>query len=140
MQARLPIQVHVGYKKPRTYALTPSRKHIAKAVARKSKQALVAECMKDTQTRGHILKRMGMVMRNELISMCTESTNSILRSHSTVVMCNFSWDKLVSELALKAPVFLSIIRAVTQTRRPRANQSAVIGMCAAILLKHSLAS
>ena len=64
------IQVHVGYERPRAYALTPSCKHIVKAVARKSKQAVAMECMKDSVTRKHVLRRVGMVMRSELITMC----------------------------------------------------------------------
>ena len=134
------IQVHVGYKKPRAYALTPSRKHIVKAVARKSKQAVAMECMKDSVTRRHVLRRVGMVMQSELITMCRDSSNSILRSQSSSEMCSFTWEKLLSELEVKAPSFLSIIRAVMKTKQPRENQNSIIGMCAAMLLKHRLGS
>ena len=47
-----------------------------------------------------------------------------------------SWDKLLTEVSTYAPVFLSLLRAATYTRRSRDNQSAVIGICAAVLLKH----
>ena len=41
------LQIHVGYKKPKTYVLTPSRKRLGKAVARKSQQGIAAENLKN---------------------------------------------------------------------------------------------
>ena len=70
------MQIHVGYKKPKTYALTPTRKHIGKAVARGRRQSVAIECLKEPSTRKHLLKRIGMLVRNELIALCSDSSNS----------------------------------------------------------------
>lgn len=76
------------------------------------------------------------MVRNELISMCTESRSSILRSQSPAALRGFTWNALLQELAVTAPILLSILQKCTHTRRPRPNQAAVIGMCFSILLKH----
>ena len=93
------------------------------------------EVFKDPVARGYKMKKMGIVMRTELQSMCSERANSILTSQSASDLLQFTWDKLLKELSLNAPTFLSILNALTQTRRPRANRDAIIGICSAILLK-----
>ena len=53
------------YKKGvRTYVLTPSRKHVGKSIARRSKSAVVANCFKDPVTKVYALKRVGTLLRN----------------------------------------------------------------------------
>ena len=133
------MQINLAYKKPRTYLLTPSRKHIGKAVARGSRLAMAVECLKEPTTRKYVLKQIGVVIRNELKTMCSDSTCSILRSLDVVQLKQFSWDKLLDELKANAPVFLSILQECTRSRKPRANQDAVVCICAAILLKHRFA-
>jgi hypothetical protein len=49
----------------------------------------------------------------------------------------FTWDMLFAELKTNAPVLLSILESCTQTKRPRSNRKAVIGICASILLNIS---
>ena len=44
-------QIQVGYKRPRTFVLTPSRKHIGKAVARQSKKTIAVESLRDPVSR-----------------------------------------------------------------------------------------
>lgn len=127
----------MSYKKPRTYVLTPSRKKLGKAVARRSRQTVARECFSEPITRAHLLRHIGMVIRNELKAMCSDKAMSILRTESAALKLNmFSWDKLLTELSTYAPVFLTLLHAATYTRRSRDNQSAVIGICAAVLLKH----
>ncbi len=97
---------------------------------------MAVECLKDPATRKYLLKRIGVLVRNELISMCSDSTSSILRGQCVSELRDFSWEKLLTELEANAPVFLSILRESTRTRRPRPNRDAMMGMCATMLLKH----
>ena len=97
---------------------------------------MAIECLREHRTRRHLLKRVGMLVHNELILLCSDSTNSILRQQSVLQLKEFTWSKLSAELKNKAPTFLTILNECTHTRRPRSNQDAVIGMCAALLLKH----
>ena len=113
-----------------------SRKHIGKAVARGRRQSVAVECLKEPGTRRHLLKQIGMLLRNELVFLCSDSAGSILRRQSVLELKEFTWKKLIGELEHKAPLFLTILCECSYTRTPRPNQDAVIGMCAAILLKH----
>ena len=88
------MQVYVGYKKPKTYELTPSRNPIGKAVARGRRQSVAIECLREHRTRRHLLKRVGMLVRNELILLCSNSTNSILRQQSVLQLKEFMWSQL----------------------------------------------
>lgn len=48
----------------------------------------------------------------------------------------FTWYRSLSELSIHAPILYGIIRAATKVKRERSNPDAVIGVCAAIFLKH----
>ena len=115
--------------------LTPTKKHVARSLVKNSKGALVAELFKDPVSRQYMMKKMAVVMRHELKSMCSERVNSILSSQCSSHLRQFTWDKLLQELLLNAPVFLSVLLSLTQTRQPRLNRAAIIGMCSALLLK-----
>ena len=120
----------------RSYTLTPTRKPAGKALARRSRCALMSELLKDPANTKYLLRRIGILLRRELALMCSDQTNSILRSQSMSDLRNFTWNSLLSELSLKAPTLLSILQSCTYLSKPRQNRSAVIGMCSALLLKH----
>ena len=126
-------------KKARNYTLTPNRKKVGKAIARGSKKAVVNECMKDSIMRKYIVQMVGQQLRSELVSMCSEAANSILRNQSAEVLSEFSWGKLYDELEARAPTFLSLFEMCTHTRKPRRNRMGVIGMCAVLIMKYRFA-
>ena len=108
---------------------------MGKAVARSSKCALVREAMKDPGTKHYIITRIGLLVRKELQLLCSDKTNSVLKSQSVFHLREFCWDTFTSDLSTNAPILWSILYASTQTRRPAQNRKAVIGMCIALLLK-----
>ena len=79
-------------------------------------------------------------------------TNSCLRQQDLAAMQIFTWDSLVSELESNAPTLHQVLKAcVTVSRRQRAQKrcgskkkvrshhpesAAVLGLCAAVLLRH----
>lgn len=127
--------MYVGYKKPKTYFLTPTRKKIGKAVARGSKCTVARECFSDPTTRNFALNYLGTILRKEIKTMVSHNTNSILHSPVSSMKC-FTWDTLLDELKKYAPTFLHLLNSLTKTKSKRPNEKAVIGICAAILLKH----
>lgn len=129
-------QIQVGYKRPRTFVLTPSRKHICKAVARQSKKTIAVESLKDPVVKKHILKKIGKEMAKEIRSVASDKAESVLRSQDADSLKTFHWDTLLQELSTFAPVLRMLLTAATKTRTPRSNTNGVIGMCAAILLNH----
>ena len=76
------------------------------------------------------------MIRNELHTLCSPAAKSILGSQSLSDLSDFTWERLIKELEMHAPVLLSILRDATVTRTERPNREAIIGMCAALLLKH----
>ena len=127
----------MGYKKPKTIVLTPSRKHLGKAVAHKRKMVVARECCKDSGTLKYIIAILGSKMRKEIHTMCSDNTKSFLQSQSKEKLTTgLSWDQLHSELSKNAPTLLSFLQACTKTRVARPNTKAVVGVCAAIILKH----
>ena len=97
---------------------------------------MARECFKEPTTRAHLLKHIGMVIRNELKTMCSDRTDSLLRAENAAQLKTFTWEKLLAELSKSAPIFLSLLHAATHTRRTKENQNAVIGICAAVILKY----
>ena len=59
--------------------------------------------------------------------------NSILRSNNIE---SFTWEKLLDELKHNAPTFLGFLQTCVHTSTLRSNSEAVVGICAAIILKH----
>ena len=68
--------------------------------------------------------------------MCSDATASILKSAKKEDLSTFSWEILWKEMSTHAPIFSSMLTECTKTRVTKANQQAVNGICAAILLKH----
>ena len=117
--------------------MTPRRKHIGKAVARKSHQKIALECCSDPAIKKHILKRIGQEIRNELITMSSDKVESVMHRDSKIELERFSWEKILDEVSANAPVLLNMLTAITKTKTKRSNtQAIIIGMCIAILLKH----
>lgn len=129
--------MHVAYKIPKVYPLTPiRRKLIGKAVARGSKLTVAKECLKDPVTKKYIFNIIGNTIRKEMKVMVSDKVDSILRSQCANKLKIFNWNLLMSELTVHAPYLLNILHSITKTITPRDNQTAIIGVCAAILLKH----
>lgn len=116
--------------------MTPSRAHLGKAVARGSWKSTVLETLKDKNGLKYCLKKIGVMIRNEIKRLCSQAANSILSSQSLSDLNDFTWDKLHCELACNAPVLHTILQESTITETPRPNRKAVVGMCASLLLKH----
>ena len=116
--------------------MTPSRAHLGKAVARGSWKATALETLKDKNGLKYCLKKIGIMIRNEIKKLCSPATNSILSSQDLSDLNHFTWDKLHCELASNAPVLYNILQESTITETTRPNRKAVVGMCVSLLLKH----
>ncbi|XP_064384950.1 uncharacterized protein LOC135333864 [Halichondria panicea] len=92
--------------------------------------------MKDKSVKKYILKLVGQEIFKEVKCMASDKVNSILQSTNANDLKCFSWNSLLTELTQFAPLMSSVLVSATKTRAPRSNTKAVIGMCAAIILKH----
>ena len=108
---------------------------MGKEIARKSMQAVANEALKDPVIRQYRLKMLGSELAKEVRDMASDSANSILQSQNPDHLKGFTWDMLLSELSKFAPTLKSLLASAISTRVHHSSTDAVIGMCAAILIK-----
>jgi len=111
---------------------TPNRRHMGKCIARGSKKALVDHCFSDPGTFPIVRRKICRLLQGEMKTMCAEKTASVLRSNSYETLKNFKWEDLLQELKVHAPTFQHILQSCTGKS---SRKSALIGICASILLK-----
>lgn len=125
--------MQVGYKQPRSYKLTPSRKHLGKHIARGNKFSIARDCMKDPVLRKHVVKKMGILLRKELRQLCA---SKVLQGNPHSRLAMFTWDVLLADMEQHAPTLLEMLKVCTKKRGCQEGSKAVIGICTAILCKH----
>ena len=54
------------------------------------------ECLKDSVSRQNVIKKIGLIVREEMKCMCSDRTNSVLISQEKTYLSMFSWDKLLA--------------------------------------------
>ncbi len=96
--------------------------------------------MNNPGSRNYILKKIGIMLRQELTIMSSHKAKSILGSQDIADMKKFTWSKVLDELSLNAPILHSLLLSCTYRRRLRMNRDAIVGMCCAILLKFRYSS
>ena len=72
----------------------------------------------------------------ELKTLCSTAVNSVLCDCGPEKLMSFTWVEFEDELKQHAPLLFSTLMSLTKTKRVRANRSAVLCICAAILLKY----
>ena len=74
----LHVQVYVGHA--RRPNLTPSRKHIGKAIARGSMLTVALKCVEDDHIRPYIVRKIGQLVRSEIVNLCSKKAVSAAQS------------------------------------------------------------
>ncbi len=92
--------------------------------------------MNDSQVKTHIIDYIGKDLSNEVKSLSSDKSISILKDSDTDALKEFTWDALLCELHQNAPVLATLLCKATETRTPRENRNAIVEMCASIILKH----
>lgn len=73
---------------------------LGKAVARGSKRAVIDEVFKNKDMRKLLIDKLGRITRAELVTMCSERVNSVLRQTSNDVYMTIDFDKVDRKLKL----------------------------------------
>ena len=142
--------MQVVVKRPRgskhsVHYLTPSMKKLGKSVGRRNSRSVARQVVNHRRIREYVLRQLGRLIRKDMEHMCSTKKPSMLRKGSLEAMKSFCWEDLVKELENSSPLFCQLLReCVTRKRRKASkrgrsyavNDSAVIGVCAAILLHH----
>ena len=125
--------------------LTPSMKKIAKSVGRRNSKSIARQAMNHRRIREFILRQVGKLIRKDMEHLCSTKAPSMLRKRTVEAMKSFCWEDFLKELEATSPTFYRLLRDCVFRKRRKAskhaksyavNDSAVIGMCAAILLRH----
>jgi len=93
--------------------------------------------MKEITTRKYLNASMSRILHSEIRKLCSASAKCVLNTEGSkdFSLPNFTWDRLLEDVAANAPMLLALFQACTRTKKPRSNRHATIGICIAILLK-----
>lgn len=101
--------------------------------------------MNNNKMREKVLCLLVKKIRKEMSNMCSFEVLSILRKKASEDLATFQWSKFINELEEYAPSLLNILRGcilnkrslkTAPLRQPKYNEDAIIGICAAILLRY----
>lgn len=140
------MQVSLGYAKPKSVVLTPTRKKFGKLIARGSKVAIAEECLNHKDVKAAIIAKVGKLVREEIRVMCSDSHDSVLKSSNVQNLRTFKCEMIINEMEECSPT-LSILRECTRPLKAKdregrrhvatpSDHNAVIAMCTAILCKN----
>ena len=134
-----------GRNRTQVHRLTRSLKAIGRSVGRRNRAAIARQVLKDPRSRQKVLEVLGKDLQCELSSACTFKCNSVLHNSSPETLQSFSWESLLDELQDATPTLLYLLRSCATVRWPpsksrkktyRNRETAIVGLCTAILLQH----
>lgn len=133
-------------------------KTLARSVSRMNRASISRQVMKDKVMKEKILGMVTNDIQKELAHLCAKKTNSILRKSTPQTVRTFSWEDITQEVRDKTPTMYHILKGCVEVKRrtrklkPRCRKpankgkkrsgqnkpsaTAVIGLCAAILLRN----
>ena len=123
-------------------------KQMARSIARHSHSSIARQAIRNTKMRAMCLTILEKDIQKELTKVASTKRgtgSSCLRQRNLDALQTFSWEKLHAELRLTAPTFYRVLQGLVNVRRrdnvPQKRRycpldSAVLGVCAAILLRH----
>ena len=129
---------------PRSSGLKP----MARSIGRRSHPSVARQVMRNPKTRAVCLNVLEKDIQKDLTKVAsTRQGPSCLRQKTLGALENLSWEKLNAELRLTAPTFHRILEGCVKIRRRKQvtdrarkarppRNSAVLGVCAALLLRH----
>ena len=120
-------------------------KKVGRSVGRQRCGPIAKQVVSHPRIRPFILKRVGKLIRKDMEQMCSVKVSSILRKRTPTAMKSFSWGELMKKLERFSPVFCQLLKECVHKKKRKVSKrgtsyavddATVIGMCAAILLRH----
>ena len=132
------IQITVGYGKPKTYILPPSRQKLGKLLARGNRWSIAKQCLSDPVCRDHMINEVAKLVTSEVKVMCSDEGALFLLGNHAQDLSSFSWSRVLAEMKKHAPILLKILQRCTEGpgRNVRENQDAIVGLIACVLCKN----
>ena len=129
---------------PQVYHLSRSLKKLGKSIGRKSRKSIARQCVNDKSIRVEVMNCTGNIVLKEMKVLSRHHTASLLRNTGSEHLRLFSWKSLKDDMRQHTPTLLGILQGCVAKKRKgikcrasyRVNDEAVIGICAAILIRH----
>lgn len=106
-------------------------------------KSVAFQVIRHNRLRDRVLTVLGRSMQKEMKRMCGLITPSILRSRDPQNVQSFKWQMLIEELKEKAPILFQVLASCAYKKPPKEGKKTyqvkdevVVGICAAILLRH----
>ena len=117
-------KVVVGYNShPRTHVPTPRRCKIVHLVIRGTPSSVARQIFKHPNYAAKMVEEIGMIIRKELTTLCSDNANSILlRSTDKSDLIKFTWDQFLSEVGVHAPSLLKILSMAVHENQSSRNK------------------
>ena len=121
--------------KPKCLPLSRSLKKLGRVVGRGNRASIANTVLADPTLRFAVLAKVVWLIRKEMKTLCSLKIVSAYRDTSFHSLLSFSWDRLVADLALHAPILHTIVSGCVPQRGDDSRCNAVIGMVVTVLLK-----
>ena len=129
------FQATIHYKKPKHYRMTPQRRKICKPLIRRSYNSFAAKTMQNKSARKAIITQIGQLIHKEIVGLCSDKCDFILRNKSKTALKEFQFDTFVEQLRCHAPTLVSLFKSCLRTRTARRNSNLVLGLLIGIICK-----
>ena len=128
----------VSYSKESKYhQLTRSLKKLGRYIGRGNRKSIANAAVSNNSLRPEIVQKLGQVIRNkEVVRICSDEHDSILRLKSKPALEHFSWETVWEELSQNAPMLMSLLlNLVPSSKRDSESVKPALCVCASVILK-----
>lgn len=150
------IQILVkGKGRSRAHSIPKSSglKKLVRGVASKKRRTVARQAILDPGIRSHVFMILKKVQK-EMTRLSSKSFNSLLGASSAEALTAFTWEKLAQQISHAAPTLYAVLDACVDVKRRRSvegdgksktkaktrarqcSSTAILGVCAGILLRH----
>lgn len=136
--------------KTRVFPKSSNLKTLVRSLGRMHYASIARQAMKVSKIRDRLLGIVVTDMHKECIQLCARNNKSLLCDSSELALKAFTWNSLISELKVRAPIFSRVLRGMVEvkrrlrvpqkrqkkTRSSRPSEDAIFCVCAAVILRH----
>ena len=129
----------VSYSKESKYhQLTRSLKKLGRYIGRGNRKSIANAAVSNNSLRPEIVQKLGQVIRNkEVVRICSDEHDSILRLKSKPALEHFSWETVWEELPQNAPMLMSLLlNLVPSSKCDSESVKPALCICASVILNN----
>lgn len=117
--------------KSRYFHLSRSLKQLGKYVGRGKRQMIAKAVVENVALRQEVVHQVCKAYRKEIMKICSDSHDSILRMKSKVALEHFTWERVWLELKNNAPLLVMLFHQLFPAHK-KEDQSTMMAICVCI--------